>query len=491
MMSAVALIASSCSDFLNMPPKNVKVVYTIEDVREAMSIYLFAITSSSAGQTISKYIMFNGNYVQFPFTRHVNTSAQILSNDLDLSNFLDDQGTVNKSRGGYGLLKDYIGGKYWESYELASRIWRETFVNIGYLNMVMKDLENTPDFDQVTYDRVSGEARVARAYYLLQLNQLFAPATMNDYGIPFNLDADVIEGGARWKQTELYKKLINEILEVMEYKSVPKESWNIFYNRRVMCAILAQTYRYKAHTCAAEASDWANAEKYAKEARNGERMANTKEEVREITRLPEQLVVNKPHPFALIRFSLYASANNDYAPWGNLSEKLFQRPSEELFNLYDDNDFRKEIYFTKHAQGHYNVSRQNYNSSVNDTHVLFSHAELLLIEAEAAAAMNNMVRAKELLNDFKGSRIPGYAGYSGNDVVGEIYNERRKEFAYEGLSNWVDMKIRGEAVTRKAFDEEQDRVATYSLEKNDYRFTLPIPIEETQYNNIPQNPGWR
>ena len=33
-----------------------------------------------------------------------------------------------------------------------------------------------------------------RAYYLLRLNQLFAPYDKDDYGIPFNFDADVVQG---------------------------------------------------------------------------------------------------------------------------------------------------------------------------------------------------------------------------------------------------------------------------------------------------------
>lgn len=43
----VVFLCGACSDFLNMPPKNTKVVYTMEDVRGAMSTLLFATTSSS------------------------------------------------------------------------------------------------------------------------------------------------------------------------------------------------------------------------------------------------------------------------------------------------------------------------------------------------------------------------------------------------------------------------------------------------------------
>ena len=66
----VVFLCGACSDFLNMPPKNTKVVYTMEDVRGAMSTLLFATTSSSYCKGyVSSPVMFNGEYVQYPFTR--------------------------------------------------------------------------------------------------------------------------------------------------------------------------------------------------------------------------------------------------------------------------------------------------------------------------------------------------------------------------------------------------------------------------------------
>ena len=48
------------------------------------------------------------------------------------------------------------------------------------------------------------------------------------------------------------------------------------------------------------------------------------------------------------------------------------------------------------------------------------------------------------------------------------------------------------AVNREALDPESDEVKIYSLEKDDYRYALPIPAEsEMNYNDkMEQNPGW-
>lgn len=485
-------LCGACSDFLNMPPKNTKVVYTISDVRDAMSSLLFATTSSSSCKGyISKPVKFNDEYVQYPFTRRNNVSSILYTNDLDMVNFLFND-FPNPARGGQNFIKEYGEIKNWEGYLFPSDLWKEVFISIGYINMVMKDLENVPDYNKTDYERISGEARVLRAYYLLRLNQLFAPYDKNEYGIPFNFDADVVQGGKRWKQTDLYAELIKEITDVLEYETVPDESWNIFFNKRIMYAILAQTYQYKAGSCAAEEDDWSKAEYYAKEARNGARVESSVDEQNELTTVPYSEGTNKPHKFALLRFSLYAYGGNDYAPWGRPEQMLVQCPSEELYNLYDENDIRREVYFKEIEGKIYVIKWQCTNDhDVNDVHILFRFSDLLLIEAEAMARQGKD-GALELLNEFKSSKIPGYTGYKGNDIIGEILKERRKEFVYEEQMNWLDMKRTGVSVSRLAKDEATEEVKTYTLEGDDYRYTFPLPADyELMYNNIPQNPGWK
>ena len=48
------------------------------------------------------------------------------------------------------------------------------------------------------------------------------------------------------------------------------------------------------------------------------------------------------------------------------------------------------------------------------------------------------------------------------------------------------------SVSREASDDESLGLKVYTLDANDYRYTLPIPLDsELQYNNIQQNPGWK
>ncbi|MFR5657405.1 MAG: RagB/SusD family nutrient uptake outer membrane protein [Butyricimonas faecihominis] len=273
---------------------------------------------------------------------------------------------------------------------------------------------------------------------------------------------------------------------------MPKDSWNIF-NERIINAILAQIYQFKAESCAGEADDWSKAEYYAKEARGDSRVENTVEEQKELNYAPAQddyFTLDKPHPFALLRIAHPGDGGNNYAPWG-LPNDPQQKVTPELFAMYDETDIRVPVFFNTVNDIPYWIKLRSDGSVdvCSESHPLFRISDLLLIEAEALARQGKS-DALVLLNEFKSSKIPGYAGYSGSDVLEEILRERRKEFALEEQMRWLDMKRLGVSVTREALDDDNEP-KIYKLEANDYRYALPIPEElELMYNNIPQNPGW-
>ena len=196
----VSFLVISCKDFLNMPPKNVKVVYTMEDVKEAMSLFLYGTLKSNAGtgtaNTLNNLVYFGGGRIQFPFSRYVNVASAMCSDDINMVGFVNEN-QDRPDRGGYSYESEYQEIKNWEGYSFAETIWKGVYLSVGYLNMVLKDLSNVPDYNKVEYERIAGEARVIRAYYLLRLNQLFAPYDNNDLGIPSNFDVDDIKGGPR------------------------------------------------------------------------------------------------------------------------------------------------------------------------------------------------------------------------------------------------------------------------------------------------------
>ena len=55
----------------------------------------------------------------------------------------------------------------------------------------------------------------------------------------------------------------------------------------------------------------------------------------------------------------------------------------------------------------------------------------------------------------------------------------------------LDMKRFGLTCKRSYIEENTSEMIDDELTADDYRYTLPIPVDiEIDYNDIPQNPGW-
>ena len=135
---------------------------------------------------------------------------------------------------------------------------------------------------------------------------------------------------------------------------------------------------------------------------------------------------------------------------------------------------------------------------MNDLKV-FRSSEMLLILAEARAAQNDLDGAAQLIKQLRDARfgsaqpLPDYS--SQQEAFGDILDERKIELCYEGF-RFKDLKRLGVAGNRGV---ERDPIAcaiqsgACTLDANDYRFTLPIPIVEINANpaiGAQQNPGY-
>lgn len=111
-------------------------------------------------------------------------------------------------------------------------------------------------------------------------------------------------------------------------------------------------------------------------------------------------------------------------------------------------------------------------------------AEVLLNRAEAYALSSpaNDAAALADLNLVRvRSGLTALVGVTGPALLTEIYNERRRELAFEG-HRWFDFTRRGLDVQKPA-----GSVISYA----DFRILAPIPLSEVQANpNLIQNPGY-
>lgn len=126
-------------------------------------------------------------------------------------------------------------------------------------------------------------------------------------------------------------------------------------------------------------------------------------------------------------------------------------------------------------------------------------AEVLLNRAEAYQRSGNNSAALADLNLLKLNRYTGFVnivGLTGAPLLAEILSERRLELAFESDRFW-DLKRRNLPVLRDAtYGDRADGTGVKylfnTLSASDYRFLLPFPSSEINYNTaFKQNPGYQ
>jgi starch-binding outer membrane protein, SusD/RagB family len=161
-------------------------------------------------------------------------------------------------------------------------------------------------------------------------------------------------------------------------------------------------------------------------------------------------------------------------------------PSQELLALYEEDDLRNNL-FAVHTDGYPYILKYTGSVGTNTDHIpVFRVAEMILIQAEAFFELNNEGNAILALETLRGKR--GLGAFenppSGTALLNEIYNERRRELAFEG-HRWFDLK-------RRALDVPKPAVSGNSpVPWDDIRILSNLSTTEVQNNpNLDQNPGY-
>jgi len=133
----------------------------------------------------------------------------------------------------------------------------------------------------------------------------------------------------------------------------------------------------------------------------------------------------------------------------------------------------------------------------NDIKV-FRLSEMYLILAEVAVHEGDLTTAATRVRTIRGNRsVGGLAATitytSAQQAYADILLERRRELCFEG-HRYVDLKRMGVAagvgIDRDKYDDDNQSMPL-TLPASDYRFTMPIPLSETNANpNVQQNPGY-
>ncbi|MCC5941965.1 MAG: RagB/SusD family nutrient uptake outer membrane protein [Balneolaceae bacterium] len=161
-------------------------------------------------------------------------------------------------------------------------------------------------------------------------------------------------------------------------------------------------------------------------------------------------------------------------------------PSGELLALYEEDDLRNNL-FRVHTDDYPFIIKYSGTVGQNTDHIpVFRVAEMILIQAEAHYELNNEAAAIEALELLRSHR--GLSAYenapSGVALFEEIYDERRRELAFEG-HRWFDLKRRGMDVPKPQVNLNP------AVPFDDVRILAPLSSTQVENNpNLDQNPGY-
>ncbi len=463
----------SCTDYLEIKPQNVLAIVNYDEVKALLGANLKMYANPGYGESLSQTSI---SYLQEDFWLFFH----LYSDDVDTDKYYSSSAGRNNKV----LFAKSIN---WDNTDQPGFIWKSYYLNIGFYNTILDELSKV-DASKVQADIVKFEAKVLRAWHIFKLMQYFSPYKLNKYGIPLNLDAQMVGeyNDSRKTQKEVYDIIISELTECLECETAPKETYNVFYDKRIINAILAQVYLFKGDSGAKLADDYNNAINCANAAIKGRVLGK----IDSYTHFPvlSDLGVSKQYEQAL-----YVDARTNYVISDIVGTSNYnsQYPTEELYNMYDENDIRKSYFFDENKRViKFSRLAPEGSWSTYDIYQFWSVAEMHLIIAESYARMGDIPNAKKWLEDFQRNRIVDYVGYVGSDVdiLQNILDERRKEFCFEYDMRWCDLARLQTGWERNSNDEENSKCI---IAGGDYRFALPIPVlEELQYNDIEQNPGW-
>jgi starch-binding outer membrane protein, SusD/RagB family len=377
----------------------------------------------------------------------------------------------------------WFGADYQFVYQGAKDI-RTGYIWTIFYRFIFNSNEIINRVDEVSAENlalgkyIKAQALSLRAYSYFQLIQLYQHTYSgheNDPGIPLYTEATA-EGKPLSTVSQVYKQITDDLDLAIQFfaetnlpgRHISHPDLNVAKGLRARVALVMQ--------------DWEIAAEMASGAREGHLIMSAEEFSTGFDNYTQQnwiwgLEVNDEQS------TTYASwvSHVDWSVMGHCGAGYSRKSvNSKLYNQMHNGDIRKALIDTAFIKGNY---RNNKFSAGNDKGfaadlVLMRPEEMLLIEAEALARMNQETEAIALLIQLRENRIPEPVAVeaTGDQLLQEILLERRIELWGEGFS-LLDTKRLKKGVDR-----------TSSNHKPAIAKTLTVPPESSLFNfQIPQN----
>lgn len=336
--------------------------------------------------------------------------------------------------------------------------WSRLYEMIYYANVV---LERLPDVDGDFHQKnmLKGKALFFRAFAHYEVAQIFAPiydpVVDNSMvsGIPIRTTADV-SAKIEWSNLEeVYAQIKRDVVEALEFLSELPE-YKTDPSKLAAFALLARINLAM--------SDYESAKKFAFEAMtiHGDLLDYS------------ELDLAANYPIAIGNTEVVFHTATFGRPILNLANG---RIDMDLYRKYEDNDYRKQIFFNDRG------GTFSFRGSYTGSSVLFSGlttAELYLILSECEVRLGNIEESLRYINLLLKKRYDGsftpIDEQDADSLLVMILEERRKELVFRGL-RWMDLKRLNldsrfqKTITRELFGH------TYVLAPQSEKYVVPAP----------------
>ena len=402
-------------------------------------------------------------------------------------------------------------------------IARANFIIDGYNKCNMSDKTVFTDAEMVNVNAAKGDAFFMRAYSIFMLSQYYcadyeaSTANNANTGVSYRLDyapsASASTYPARKTLAETMAQVTEDLDSAAKYVSEANAPLSAYVTPDAITALRARQ--------ALAMDNYMDAAKYAEALITSGTYALAEGTSELKSMWAEDAGMETILQLAIASAAELSSATGDvyYQPVDGNPDFI---PTQTLYDLYDENDYRKQVYFnqidvttttgtsgTVYAFNKFPLNTrlyQQYQSTSSRSVIepkVFRIAEMYLIAAEAYAQLaqtdeSNLAKAAQYLNELESKRISNYQNrsFTKETILTEVHNERQREMVGEG-SRLFDLKRWHQKMTRGAAQKEDLLLlpgpTTTELERpaDDNKFTWPIPKHEMDVNKkMVQNPGY-
>ncbi len=354
--------------------------------------------------------------------------------------------------------------------------WYNCYTPIYTCNSVLHGLEEN-NLTGSKADNIKGQALFFRAARYLDGVQIWAPAynkqtATTDLGMVLRLDPDMNVPSVRSSVQQTYDLIIKDLTDAVTLLSADPSGGATLPSKAAAYGLLSRTYLFM--------GEYEKALQHAEDA-----LDHTNARVIDFNTLNP----NADFPIPAVN---YISQETIF--WTNIfyASQLDQsvaRITPALYNLYDDGDLRKVIYFRENMDDSYSFKGTHigYFGLMNSV----TPGELLLTIAECNARLGKLPGAADALNQlmikrWKTSDFIPCTFDNKEAALQVILGERRKELVMRGL-RWPDIK----RLNRDGYTIALTRTVngqTYILPPNDLRYAIAIPEDVIEIGGIQQNP---